>query len=175
MANHVTNIIEIQYPSEVSSAIEEIYNKLMENNDLHCLYDNVEMTREWYETNIGAKWARFNDNPSIEEDVLWLSIESAWHEISPFIDRLNELTENKCVIKHQFIDEVPLFGGTRLYEDGEVCKENVMDDMDEMLAQEIRTRLVAENLTFDSDHDREDWLWDWKWDWVYESIEIEDE
>lgn len=165
MANHVNNFIEITFPESQRSVIESILQNVLEHDNIHCLYDNVEMTRDWYETHIGAKWARFNDEPYIDENVLTLNIESAWHEIASFVEHLNEMTQNECEIVHSFVDEAPLFAGVRVYENGEVVQEDVYEDMESVIDEEARIRSIAEGV-----EDTDDWRWDWMWDFVYEKI-----
>ncbi len=92
MANEVSNILDITFPEEMRDRVEEIVNRINEEDNLHCVYDNVEMTRDWYENNIGAKWARLNDAPTVDYGSAYLNVGSAWHEISGFVERFNELT-----------------------------------------------------------------------------------
>ena len=168
MANHVNNIIEITFPDSQSNNINSILGKLVKEDNLHCLYDSYENTIEWYNDHIGAKWTRFNDVPYIDDNSLHVHIESAWSEISPFIDHINYLTDNECSIRHQFIDECPTFVGSRLYDNGEIIDEIYLDDIEKLIDDEANRRSVNEGV-----EDTEDWRWDWMWDFVYESMEHE--
>ena len=168
MANHVNNIIEITFPDSQSNTINSILKKLVKEDNLHCLYESYENTIEWYNDHIGAKWTRFNDVPYIDDNSFHLCIESAWSEISPFIDHINYLTDNECSIRHKFIDECPTFVGSRLYDNGEMIDEIYLDDIEKLIDEEANRRSVNEGV-----EDTEDWRWDWMWDFVYESMEHE--
>lgn len=174
MANHVNNFITVEFPPSQEGVVNSILDTVVKNDNIHCLYENPVMSRDWYEKNIGAKWARFNDDPYIEDNVLSLNIESAWHEISPFIDRLNEMTNCECTIRHEFVDEMPNFVGNRVYENGRVYKELIIEDMEEMIEEEAEIREKAEGLSFEDSSEREDWIWDWKWDFVYGKMEMDE-
>ena len=166
MANHVNNIIEITFPDSQTKNINSILKKLIDEYNLVCLYDSHENTIEWHDKHIGAKWTRFNDLPFIDDNSLHVCVESAWSEISPFIDHINYLTDNECSIRHQFIDECPTFVGSRLYENGEMIDEIYLDNIQELLDEEAKKRSLNEGV-----EDTEDWRWDWMWDFIYELME----
>lgn len=169
MANEVSNILDITFPEEMRNRVEEIMDRINEEDNLHCVYDNVEMTRDWYENNIGAKWARLNDAASVDYGSAYLNVGSAWHEISGFVKRFNELTDNQCTIRHEFVDEAPLFAGVRVYEKGEMIHEDVYENLEEMLEEETKKR--SKGKTFESEEEKREWMWDWMWDYVYGLVE----
>jgi len=52
--------------------------------------------------------------------------------------------------------------------------EEMVDwDGHETIENEAMIREKSENVTFDSDYDRDDWIWNWKWDFVHEAIDPE--
>jgi|DEB0MinimDraft_4_1074332.scaffolds.fasta_scaffold00967_8 hypothetical protein len=175
MANHVTNIIMIEYPESQKEKILDIYES-MKSELFTEIYepveDHIQDTRSWWEQNIGAKWVRLQDIEEPEEGSFMINLESAWSEVGPLVERIDAITNNECRIVHQFIDEMPNFFGCRVYEDGSM-EEMVDWDGNETIENEAMIREKAENLTFDSDYDRDDWIWNWKWDFVHEAIDPE--
>ena len=173
MANNVQNIIEIEYSDPVLREFFEKIGKIHENDaSLSDLYEGVEDTREWWENNIGAKWAYIED---FELDESWCRIVlvSAWAPLDHFVKFIDEQTYYRCRITFQYIDEMPNFAGYSIIENGEQVQELDIPDMWELIEEEKQIRLKAENPVFTEDYEERDWMWDWMWDFVYETIDPE--
>ena len=56
MANEVSNILKITFPIDMTDHVAEIIGKIQQEKNLHCVYDDFENTRDWYERRIGGKW-----------------------------------------------------------------------------------------------------------------------
>ena len=104
MANVIVNNIQVNFDPSVSDVAKQIVEMFdvedqFESAPLSGLYENSEPTREWWENNVGAKWARIQDmDLDLESGELTLNIESAWSEVDPFVHRLMEMFNNECVI-----------------------------------------------------------------------------
>ena len=173
MANNVQNIIEIEYGDPV---LREFFEKIGaifdKDTSLSDLYEGVQDTREWWENNIGAKWAYIED---FELDESWCRIVlvSAWSPLDHFVKFIDEQTYHRCRITFQYIDEMPNFAGYYIMENGEQVKELDIPDMWEVIEEEKEIRLKAERPVFTEGYEERDWLWDWMWDFVYETIDPE--
>ena len=109
MANNVQNIIEIEYGDPVLREFFEKIGKIHENNtSLSDLYDGVQDTREWWENNIGAKWAYIEDF-ELDENWCRIVLVSAWSPLDHFVKFIDEQTYHRCRITFQYIDEMPNF------------------------------------------------------------------
>ena len=86
---------------------------------------------------------------------------------------MNELMGFTGKVTHQYMDEMPNFGGYTLYENGTVVKELNIPDLFEKIEEEAEIRKASENLMFQDVHEENDWMWDWMWDFAYEMIEPE--
>ena len=165
MANEVSNILKISFPIDMTDHVAEIIGKIQQEKNLHCVYDDFENTRDWYERRIGGKWAQLNDQCEVIEGEAYMNIGSAWSPIDPFVEHFNSLTDNKCTITHEFVDESPNFCGVRVWENGEVVYENVYDDLHSILEEEASKR--SKGMTFEDDHEYFDWMWGWQWDYIH--------
>jgi hypothetical protein len=174
MANHVTNLISIRFSSDKRDIVNNIIETIKEKEFIHCLYENGNDSYSWYSENVGAKWARLNDEPWCDENEAEINIESAWAEVDPFVQHLCSLIGD-CVIEYSFMDEMPNFGGTRKYENGELVAENHIEDMWGEIERETDRLLAEQNLSFEDEHVRNDWRWEWMWEFAYEKIELEEE
>lgn len=177
MANHVTNILEIEYdPSDTET--ERILQKLIDleedGRDLSEMYESSENTRTWWENNIGAKWAYVEDWDGPKDGYCRVNIVSAWAQVTEFVEHLNEITQFSCDITHQYLDEMPNFGGYAVYKKGTIVKEFDEPDMWARIEEESELRMKEENLSFDDDREEHDWRWDWMWDFAYGMIEPEE-
>ena len=96
MANHVTNIIVIEYPESQKEKILDIYES-MKSELFTEIYEpvdeNLQNTRSWWEQNIGAKWVRLQDIEEPEEGSFMINLESAWSEVGPLVERIDTITE----------------------------------------------------------------------------------
>lgn len=165
MANHVTNSIVIRYGADREGIVSDIVDKIAIEGNVHCVYDQWEDTREWYEDHIGSKWVRLNDVPYCDEKEANLYFESAWDEIDPFVRHLCDII-GECEIEHSFMDEMPNFGGTRKYVNGELVAENYVGNLWDLIEGEVKRRMKEENLSFPNESQYDDWKWDWMWDFV---------
>lgn len=173
MANHVTNIITILFSSSKRDIVNNIIETIEENDSIHCLYENWSENYSWYSENIGAKWARLNDESWCEDNEAYINIESAWSEVGAFIDHLCSLIGD-CEIEHRFMDEMPNFGGTRKYINGVMIAENYVGDLWDEIEKESDRLMAENNLSFDDENDLNDWRWEWMWDFAWERIELEE-
>jgi hypothetical protein len=173
MANHVVNIITIRFSSDKRDTVNNIIHTLRELEVIHSLYENGEDTYSWYSENVGAKWARLNDEPECDDTEAYINIESAWAEVTGFVKHLCSLI-GECEISHSYMDEMPNFGGTRRYVNGEMVAENHIDDMWSVIEKESDRLIAEQNLSFDSEYDLNDWRWDWMWDFAYEQAELDE-
>jgi len=142
MANVIVNNIQVNFDPSVSDVAKQIVEMFdvedqFESAPLSGLYENSEPTREWWENNVGAKWARIQDmDLDLESGELTLNIESAWSEVDPFVHRLMEMFNNECVIRHEWVDEFPNWFGYRVYDHG------VFSDEEEFMYTEEEIRLM---------------------------------
>ena len=174
MANNVQNVIEIRYNGD--PVLREFFEKIgdIHKNDtsLSDLYKKSKDTREWWENNVGAKWAYIED---FELDESWCRIVlvSAWSPLDHFVKFIDEQTYHQCRITFQYIDEMPNFAGYYIIENGDQVKELDIPDMWELIDEEKEIRLKAESPVFTEDYEERDWKWDWMWDFVYDTIDPE--
>ena len=104
MANHVVNIITIRFSSDKRDTVNNIIHTLRELEVIHSLYENGEDTYSWYSENVGAKWARLNDEPECDDTEAYINIESAWAEVTGFVKHLCSLiglTLLGCSVCHE--------------------------------------------------------------------------
>lgn len=177
MANHVNNTIEIYYDKNddnTTQILQKLAALYEEDKGLESMYENSEETRSWWENKIGAKWAYIEDMEGPEDGWCRINIVSAWHQVTEFVEHLNELMQFSGKVTHQYIDEMPNFAGYTIYENGTVVKEYDEPEMWERIEEEAEIRKKAENLTFDNEHEENDWRWNWMWDFVYELVEPEE-
>jgi len=172
MANNVQNIIEISYNGEdhIRSFFEKIENIKRNNDSIDLLYEESEETRDWWERNIGAKWAYIEDF-YFDESSATLTIVSAWAEVAPLVRFIDEQTNKETKIHFTYIDEMPNFIGRVTYENGEIVDKYEEMDMWTVIEEEAAIREKAENKNFADGGERNDWLWDWMWDFVYETLD----
>ena len=179
MANHVDNIIEIQYDKNDENAqkfLQSIYDLGMNSYDnessLSDVFENPENTITWWSDNIGAKWAYINDLDSPPEDgFFYMNITSAWSEVRPFVEHISRMLNDKCKITLQFIDEMPNFIGCLVMNNGDIEYDYYEEEIHDLIEQEKEIRMIAENKSFESDDEMYDWVWDWKWDYIHDMIE----
>ena len=174
MANQVTNIIEIFYgknDTHVTEVLEKLADLYDKEKGLNEMYESSEDTRAWWENNIGAKWAYIEDMEGPEDGWCRINIVSAWSQVTEFVEHLNELMEFSAKVTHQYLDEMPNFGGYVIYENGTIVEEFDEPDMWGRIEEESELRKKEENLTFADDHEENDWRWDWMWDYAYGMIE----
>lgn len=162
MANHIVNTIIVRFEKNKQELAQRLFDSMNGAGRLDALYESPQDTRGWWETHIGAKWARLQDM-EVSDGEFYLNIESAWHEIEPFVNRLNELFEDECEIRHEWVDEMPTWFGFRLYEQGRCSHEFIRELTEEELQQEYRDN-------HDGAEPTEDAMWDWMWDWCYDQI-----
>ena len=162
MANAVVNTITITFPDRQRKTAETIIEKLESTNLLSEIYDDPQDSRGWWEQHIGAKWARIQEM-ELSDDELYLNIESAWAEVEPLVNRLLDLFDDECEIRHEWVDEMPTWFGYRLYDHGNIAEDFERQMDEEELVQEYRDAHAGK----DPDDDE---LWDWMWDWCYEQI-----
>ena len=178
MANHVTNIIEIEYDAndnEVTEILEKLISLFDEDTPLTEMYEEHQDTRTWWEQNIGAKWAYIEDFEGPDNGYCRVNIVSAWAQVTEFVEHLNELMGFTGKVTHQYMDEMPNFGGYNIYENGTVVKEFEIPDLYEKIEEEAEVRKASENLVFEDRHEENDWMWNWMWDYAYEMIEPEED
>ena len=177
MANNVDNIIEVYFDKNDQNAIDfltKLYECREKDQPLSSLYDQKGHIddRTWWEDNIGAKWAYINDLDTPPEDgFFYVNITSAWGQVTPFVEHISEMLDHKCKITHQYIDEMPNFAGCNIYDQGEMVYEVLDWEMHETIESEALIREKAENLHFDSETEREDWIWNWKWEFVQDFVD----
>lgn len=177
MANHVDNIIEVFYDKDDENAIQfltKLYECREKDLPLSSLYDQKSYVddRGWWENNIGAKWAYINDLDRPPEDgFFYVNITSAWSSVAPFVDHISEMLNHNCRITHQYIDEMPNFAGCKIIDKGKVTYHLDDDEVYETIEAEAKIREKAESLHFDSEEERDDWIWNWKWDFVHELVD----
>ena len=171
MANNVQNIIEIKYDGQeyIKSFLEKIGSIHTKDEALDTLYDDSENTRSWWEDNIGAKWAYIEDF-EYDDTSATLTIVSAWSQVTPFVEYLDNQTNNETSIKFTYIDEMPNFIGYMNYENGEVIHEYEEMDMWSVIEKEAKVRAKKENKNFQDEDEERDWMWDWMWEFVHETI-----
>jgi len=172
MANNVQNTINIEHGGQeyIKSFIEKIRNIKRNNDSIHLLYEDSEETREWWETNIGAKWAYIEDF-TYDDTTAEITIVSAWSAVTPFVEFINEQTNNETTINFTYVDEMPNFLGRITYEKGDIVDEYDEPDMWSLIEEESDLRMKREDKTFSTESDKTDWMWDWMWDFVYETLE----
>jgi len=178
MANHVTNIIEIEYDkndTQVTEILEKLLDLWEEDEPLTEMYEKSENTRTWWEQNIGAKWAYIEDFEGPFDGYCRVNMISAWAQVTEFVEHLNELMGFTGKVTHQYMDEMPNFGGYTIYENGTVVKELNIPDLFEKIEEEAEIRKASENLVFEAHHEENEWMWDWMWDFAYEMIEPEED
>lgn len=178
MANNVTNIIEIEYDKDddhITEVLDKLVSLMDEDEPLTEMYEESENTRAWWENNIGAKWAYIEDYEGPMDGYCRINIVSAWTQVTEFVEHLNELMEFSGKVTHQYMDEMPNFGGYAIYENGTIVKEMDIPDLFERIEEEANIRKAAENILFESVHEENDWMWDWMWDYAYSMIEPEED
>ena len=174
MANNVQNIIEITYKPNpvVYKFFEKIGNILKNNESLSNLYEGNEDTRDWWEENVGAKWAYIEDF-DLDEDYCRITLVSAWSPIESFVEFIDKSTGNVAHICFQYIDEMPNFAGYNIRKNGKIIEEKDVPDMWELIDEEAEVRKIKENVVFNENFTESDWKWDWMWDFVYDTIDPE--
>jgi len=180
MANNVSNTIEIRYDKtneEMNAFCKKVQETYENNRPLTDIFDTyIEETcntRIWWEDNIGAKWAYFEDS-YYDPGLLEFHIQSAWGEVRPLVEYISSMLNNECSIMHTYIDEMPNFAGCYVLVEGEMVYEFDDQDLTETLNEEAQVRMNEQNIEFETEDEFYDWMWDWKWDYVHDLIEPEE-